>query len=374
MIELLMNHVWQSTWFALAAALLVLFFRHNSAAIRFNIWLAASLKFLIPLPVFVLVGRSWQPISPAPPASAPIPLSTLDQFAEPASTPFSTVPQHSAAWFWILAFAVWAVGFLLLLTRRTLQLRRLNSIAWSATPLTSAAPLPIRETPANLEPGLFGILRPVLLLPKGIAARLAPAQLDTIVAHEVEHWRRRDNLTAALHMVVEALFWFHPLVWRLGHRMMVERERAVDEAVIQAGSDRETYAAAALGVAGPIAIGLLSAPYVLAQEASEMKHYQSAEWGFAVDIPKRWNAFPPVSSNSPTEVMRFISYDNGANALIVFRNPNSPNGTPTAILSGVQAALTKKGFAHFATGETTIGGRKVMTIDADRPLQQGTGT
>ena len=35
----------------------------------------------------------------------------------------------------------------------------------------------------------------------------------------------RDNLTAALHMAAEAVFWFHPLVWWM-ERRMVEGTRA----------------------------------------------------------------------------------------------------------------------------------------------------
>jgi hypothetical protein len=44
---------------------------------------------------------------------------------------------------------------------------------------------------------------------------------------------------------------------------------------------------------------------------TEMKRYRSAEWNFALDIPKRWHAFPPVSSNSPAEVIRFASKEEG---------------------------------------------------------------
>ena len=33
---------------------------------------------------------------------------------------------------------------------------------------------------------------------------------EAILAHEVSHVRRRDNLAAAMHMAVEAIFWFHP--------------------------------------------------------------------------------------------------------------------------------------------------------------------
>jgi bla regulator protein blaR1 len=50
------------------------------------------------------------------------------------------------------------------------------------------------------------------MLPRGIAARLSGEQLGAIVAHELCHMRRRDNLTAVLHMPVAALFWFHPPV------------------------------------------------------------------------------------------------------------------------------------------------------------------
>jgi hypothetical protein len=49
-------------------------------------------------------------------------------------------------------------------------------------------------------------------------------------------------------MAVEVLFWFHPLVWWLGARLVSERERACDEAVIESGSDRRTYAESILKV------------------------------------------------------------------------------------------------------------------------------
>ncbi|HUL83429.1 MAG TPA: M56 family metallopeptidase, partial [Gammaproteobacteria bacterium] len=60
--------------------------------------------------------------------------------------------------------------------------------------------------------------------------------------------RRCDNLTAAVHMFVEALFWFHPLVWWLGARLVDERERACDEAVLAELGDRESYASAIVAV------------------------------------------------------------------------------------------------------------------------------
>src|SRR5205807_2717457 len=95
---------------------------------------------------------------------------------------------------------------------------------------------------------IFGINRAVLVWPEGISSRLQGQQLDSILAHEVWHVRRRDNLAAAIHMVVEAIFWFHPLVWWLGARLVEERERACDEKVLESGSDRQVYAESILKI------------------------------------------------------------------------------------------------------------------------------
>lgn len=52
----LANHLWQSTLFAALAALLTLLLRGNRAQSRYWLWLAASVKFLIPFSVLVAAG------------------------------------------------------------------------------------------------------------------------------------------------------------------------------------------------------------------------------------------------------------------------------------------------------------------------------
>ncbi len=84
-------------------------------------------------------------------------------------------------------------------------------------------------------------------MPSGIAERLEPAQMKAVVADESRH-ARRLTLTATLHMLVEALFWFHPLVWWIGARLIAERELACDEAVLSLGNEPQTYAEAILNV------------------------------------------------------------------------------------------------------------------------------
>jgi bla regulator protein blaR1 len=94
---------------------------------------------------------------------------------------------------------------------------------------------------------LAGISRPVVLLPQGILERLTPAHLEAVLAHEFCHVRRRDNLTAALHMIVEAVFW-NPLVWWIGERLAEERERVCDAGVLRLGNEAQVYAESILRV------------------------------------------------------------------------------------------------------------------------------
>lgn len=58
----LANHLWQSTIFVGVAWLLALALRNNRAAVRYWIWLAASVKFLIPLSLLISIGSHlhWQ--------------------------------------------------------------------------------------------------------------------------------------------------------------------------------------------------------------------------------------------------------------------------------------------------------------------------
>src|SRR6195952_5108317 len=49
-------------------------------------------------------------------------------------------------------------------------------------------------------------------------------------------------------MFVEALFWFHPLVWWIGKRMVEERERACDEEVLRMLGEPQPYAEGILNV------------------------------------------------------------------------------------------------------------------------------
>jgi len=267
------NHLWQSTLFAIGAGLLTLILRKNHARARYWLWLAASVKFLIPFSLLVGLGShlAWSRDSAGTNAGLYFAMEEISQpFSQPAmsvisrATPSTIASSSLIQLLPALLEAVWLCGFLVVVFVWYLRWRRVSIALRNAEPLREGREVEMLRrlerlggrrkriefflSPVSLEPGIFGIGRPVLLWPKGISERLGDAHLEAILAHEVWHVRRRDNLAAALHMFVEAVFWFHPLVWWLGVRLVEERERACDEAVLESGSDRQIYAESILKI------------------------------------------------------------------------------------------------------------------------------
>ena len=250
MISMLANHLWQSTVFATVAGLLTLVFRRNRPQARYAIWLAASVKFLIPFYLLVSAGTHLQwSRSPVTPPRLSIAMEEISQPFQPTSQlRAAPAAETSRPVLPSLLLGVWFCGFAGLLLFWSVRWRRLRLSLRGASPINLRVPIETLSSAACIEPGIFGVFRPVLLLPQGITERLTPEQLAAIVAHELCHVRRRDNLAAAIHMIVEAVFWFHPLVWWIGARMVEERERACDEEVIRQGNDQQVYAEGILNV------------------------------------------------------------------------------------------------------------------------------
>jgi bla regulator protein BlaR1 len=245
----LANHLWQSTLCSVALWLLTVILKENRAAVRYWLWLGASVKFLVPFSLFVSMSRQlgFRTL----PAAVETPWSVA---GKDISTPFATIApslQAGASTSSLLPavlFVLWLFGFVVSLSLWLRSWRRMRNAQNRATQLTIDFPIPVMGSPTPVEPGVLGIFRPVVLLPAGITDRLTPRQLQSILEHELCHVRRRDNLTAALHMLVEAVFWFYPLMYWIRARLIEERERACDEAVLEAGSDAEVYAEGLLNV------------------------------------------------------------------------------------------------------------------------------
>jgi beta-lactamase regulating signal transducer with metallopeptidase domain len=101
---------------------------------------------------------------------------------------------------------------------------------------------------ARVPPLLWWLGGPAwLVLPTRLVEELNPAALDTLLLHELAHYRRRDHWVRVLELVVLGLYWWHPLAWYARRELREAEEQCCDSWVVTAlpGSAR-TYAAALL--------------------------------------------------------------------------------------------------------------------------------
>lgn len=93
-------------------------------------------------------------------------------------------------------------------------------------------------------PMVFGLLRPGIYLPFGIAEEYLPY----VIAHEQTHIRRKDPQFKMLAFLIAGLHWFNPLAWLAYYLMGKDMEMACDEETVQRlGMDnRKAYANALL--------------------------------------------------------------------------------------------------------------------------------
>ena len=261
MIREVLDHLWQSTCIAGALGLVTWAFRSHGASVRHALWFAASVKFLLPFSLLITLGAQihlpssaaaptlGQIVTPFSSGSAPVLRSTPPPTAGTnlVSTP-TPVAGRVGQLVGPILLTLWGLGCAIVLARWLTLWVRIRRALRQSSPFELRAPIPVRISSSTLEPGVVGVFRPVLLLPAGIEQHLDATQLQSIVLHEMTHVRRQDNLTAFVHMWVETLFWFYPLVWWLGGRLVRERESACDEAVIAAGCSPAGYAEGILKV------------------------------------------------------------------------------------------------------------------------------
>jgi beta-lactamase regulating signal transducer with metallopeptidase domain len=124
-------------------------------------------------------------------------------------------------------------------------------------------PLRVLVAATGLEsPVVIGMVKPVILMPVGMLTGLPARQVEAILAHELAHLRRWDDVANALQIAVETLMFYHPAVWWISKTIRQEREHCCDDVAADECGDAVVYAEAlaalearrqprvALGIAG----------------------------------------------------------------------------------------------------------------------------
>jgi len=158
---------------------------------------------------------------------------------------------------WVVGCGAWAIWVLVRSREVARQVRDSDEApeALQALLVETAAGLGLRSklprlclTDTPQGPAMCGLLRPVILLPRGLSEQIDAESLRQVLRHELIHLQRWDLAWNLLQVCVQIAWWWNPLVWFANARIRSLREAAVDEAVmLESGSDE--YPATLVAVA-----------------------------------------------------------------------------------------------------------------------------
>jgi D-alanyl-D-alanine endopeptidase (penicillin-binding protein 7) len=229
----LLNFIWQGAVVGAAAALLLAVLRSASARWRYAVC-AAGLGLCLALPLV-------QCLDVAP---------TDVEFTGELPALAEQIPALVCAWALGAGLMLGRVALGLAWVRRARRRSTPAPAEWQSRLEALARRLGLRRAVAlRLLPGLagpitVGALKPCVLLPAALLSRLPVDLLEALLAHELAHVRRWDYLVNLLQSAVEALLFFHPVVWWLSARMRAERELVADEISATALGDSRRLALA----------------------------------------------------------------------------------------------------------------------------------
>jgi hypothetical protein len=156
--------------FAGAAGLLTLVLRKNSARVRHWVWVAASVKFLVPFSFLVALGSHvhWR--------NAPLPRPTnfviaMDQVGQPFTVLTIVSPSRAAmpirTNLLSLALSVaWAIGFVGIAYSWWIRRRRITAAIRTGTLVELDPAIPAISSLSFMEPGVSGYFVPFCCCPK----------------------------------------------------------------------------------------------------------------------------------------------------------------------------------------------------------------
>lgn len=245
----LVHFVWQGGVIGLLASIALFALRHARPQTRYAVACAALLTCLLaPVIDVALQLASWR--EGAVPAFG----ESSEGFLIATATASTVVA--SDAWTaplerWLPTLvAMWAAGATVFCLRMAFGIAWIERLRNAAQPATHAVwqarldalaarlgvrhPVALRIVDALPSPAAAGWWRPVVLLPASLIARMPVDYLEALLAHELAHVRRHDYLVNLLQGLVEALLFFHPVVWWLSRQVRVERELIADDLAAQA--------------------------------------------------------------------------------------------------------------------------------------------
>ena len=262
----LIHSIWQGIAIVLIFSVLHYVFKSSSTRYRLGIGALTS-QFLAAIATFFTI---YEPVSTQTFSSGNVAFTNfLNQTSNLTFTPQKLSILQQIEFFLQnnldLFVTFWFIGTSLLLLRlvvgftyvQSLKVQQVSSVSADIQVLMDnllekiqiSIPIKLLESARATVPMTIGWMKPIILLPVGIATGLTVKQLEAILAHELAHIKRYDYLVNIFQNVVEILFFFHPATWFISAKVRDERENCCDDFAVEICGDRMILAHALTQVA-----------------------------------------------------------------------------------------------------------------------------
>lgn len=253
----LVHSLWQGLLIAIVAAFIVMRTRRSAAKIRYDLFTALFIAFIV-ISCFTFL-RQLSISKKNEPVITSISLSTVPgssgHLMEGSAINGTTTETHlfNSISDYLdkqapLIVIIWFFFFSAKLVRILANIGYVQRIRhyktyspplyWEQKITGLAETLGVRRSVILLEsaivkiPMVVGLLKPVILVPLGLLSNLPPDQVEAVLLHELAHIRRKDYLVNLLQNFAEVLFFFNPAVWWISSLMREERENCCDDIAI----------------------------------------------------------------------------------------------------------------------------------------------
>ncbi len=244
----LLHSLWQGILIGLLFKAAMAALANTSAALRY--WCGVSALLLLALSVPLTMVYLAMGMLPAG--------VSMGALTTGADTLAATVAGTATGGFTIEAVVVlWIAGVTVISIRTLAAWYHLSGLRRAADRHAALPLVPVVETLSGLfglarrvdialsasisNPMVVGWLKPVILVPPAIVARLPLAQLEMLIAHELAHLRRHDHWINLFQVVTETLMFYHPAVGMISRQIRSERENACDDLAVTATRRRLDY-------------------------------------------------------------------------------------------------------------------------------------
>jgi len=189
-------------------------------------------------------------LAPTPthnPQEVPAPIQTPS--APPATELAASTPTLDWPALVLLGWLAVVIALSLLLLQRALFVKGLVAQAEAAPARLQAAldecrtrmglsnSLSLKISPNAASPAVCGLLRPTILIPRTLAPKLQPRDLEAVLLHELAHIKRGDLWINLAQTLLQIAYFYNPLLWLANMQIRRVREQAVDETVLVAMGD-----------------------------------------------------------------------------------------------------------------------------------------